>query len=307
MLLRKPSMVLSFLLGLAFLPASVHAVSITVDIGGTTVTGTDSVVISNADGSAKTYGNIKIEGLTAGTTAKVVAGTGAAGGNDANDDKLSLINAKITPVNTFSTEYRIAFWGTFDNKPTTTDGAYAYQLSGSGELKPPFGKNDTVRARGSIEYPSGSWTQIPGMDLSKTVTFTSSTFFSNSLSQNVPSPNIDGQRTLKGEFWFTLKQTQDVLKLSSTIGITLASAPAGGPGGTDIFFAPLGGTCPEGKECLIPGQQVTPCPEGKQCLSCVPRAKTNLLCRWFGWWCPPCVIYEVLPDLPKPDPKPVAN
>jgi hypothetical protein len=252
--------VISLALVLGSMPLPADAVSITVDVGGTQVGPLeDKVVLSGTNCAGQTYGNIRItcnDPLQG--DARVIAGSGQAGGNDSNEDRLSLVNARITPVNTFSTEYRIAFWGTFGNLPTTTAGAYSYQLSGSGTLRPPLPltNTDTVRARCSVEWPggSGSWTRVPGTDISKTVTNTNFSFFSNTLSQNVPLPNIDGSRGLKGEFWFTLRFTTDVLLLSATTGILCKSGPAQGPGDTTINFAPAGGNCPDGAECLIPAK-----------------------------------------------------
>lgn len=246
-------------IALSGVPPQTYAVSLTVNIGGTILTGTDSINVSTSNGGTITYGSITIEGV-ASQPARVIAGAGTPGGGDATNDSLSLVNARIRPAPgatlPFQTEYPISIRGIFSHPPTVTQANgmdMYYRVSGNGTFtrgaagSPSY---PTVRARGmigtSLDAQSNPqvWTQITNTDLSKTcVVIACGTFFAspNMLNRLFPPPDVSGSRVLKGELWVKFTRSGDVITLNATNGLVVDHTTPGGPPGDeepDAFWVP---------------------------------------------------------------------
>lgn len=275
------------LMALWFLPTSSAAgVSITVVIGTastgtTTLTGTDSVDLSQRNPYP---GNVTIQSLDGSNPPSVTAG------DDTQNDSLVLKNAKITTSTAMTSEYHIAFWGTFTNPPSTP-GNVSYQITSTGSSVTRGGPTtaatyDTVRARGNIGIPlqsdgsAANWYQITNTDLSQTITSSSYLFFGNPSALTQPWltswPQLTGSRKVMGDFWFMLKNLQgrqDVLSVSSSPGIKVwGTTNMGEDGGTQ-------------------------CPDCPVCPDCTPRSQLSLFCATThstaqAYGCPSCVTED---------------
>ncbi len=218
-------------IAIAIAPGTSGAVSIQVWVDGVQIPpGPDSVVLGSG-ANWTTYGNLKIRGRNGAGDAKVIAGPGTAGGNDAAEDELKFINAEIkranTGVPTDNTEYHIVFEGSFNNPPTTDTGSFSYELTGAGDIRTTAG--NYVKATGLIESPAGTWTSIG--QLTHTVAGVSYNYFNAPYSMvwgNFPNPSVVAARKLKVDVAFKLQKTTDTLKTSTAAGIMLQNAPAHG-------------------------------------------------------------------------------
>jgi hypothetical protein len=208
--------------------------------------------LDNAGGAAKQYsGNVSIAAKTTvgGQRARIEIG------DDTQVDKIALVNAKITVSAPVTTEYRIAFWSTFNPNPTTGANVW-YKLVGTsaGNLLRGFNAagGDTVRARGSIEYTagSGSWTTIGGGDLQKTISTgpaVNGNFFTGTTIKSLQwTGPLTQARVLRGEFWFTMQNTSDILSLP--VGISVYNDTSGGGNGGNGLAGGVEEECPP---CLI--------------------------------------------------------
>ena len=246
-------------------PLSVSAtVPITVQIDGQSpITGNDCVTVNG------TYGPLTIAGWT-GSDARIGTGCAGTSDDDTKNDVLRFLTAVITSSDT-NVEHTITISGVYTDPPTATaaGGTQAwYKLSGQGNFKRGGGaaSGSTVKAWGYVESPSGSgsWTQIGGTYLSRTIQFTSS-FFGTILSQPFPPPDISGNRTLKSVFKFMFKNAGDSLQIDNSNGIVVYSSPSPGEGSAPGVYVPHPGKpCPPDVDCL-------PCPTGKG--STVPKPK----------------------------------
>ena len=192
------------------------------------------------------------------------------GGNDGPSDILTLKNVKITisSIPSPAPEHLISFWGIFNPDPVTDptqnpELRVAYRNDGGTGTGTGFvgtllrglspAVNDKVRARGalSVEDPAGSqnwmdWWSIEdgtNIELNNTVTCTTSNcekFFKtpNKIEKNWDSstssvPLKQRARKVKGDFWFTLTDTRDILSIPpncSTINyFQIKDIPAFGP------------------------------------------------------------------------------
>jgi hypothetical protein len=176
-------------------------------------------------------------------------------GDDSADDVLFLKNAKITisSIPNPAPEHLISFWATF-NSPPSTDRNHtplpirmAYKLDGSNDgnsFTRGFGgaTGNSVRARGSIEFPkdSNTWWPIESSTFIElnTANFSAAVknFFHGPwlIEKNwdaTSSPNdLNGPRVLKGDFWFKFTNTSDILSIPRTCAtpghVLIKSVPA---------------------------------------------------------------------------------
>lgn len=185
-------------------------------------------------------------------------------GDDSANDTLALKNAKITisSIPSPAPEHLVSFWATFNNPPSTDRSVspevrMAYRLDGTNDGNS-FTRGlggatgNSVRARGSVEFTKGAntWWAIEDdtyIELN-TANFSSAVknFFhgpylieKNWDSTSSPT-DLNGQRVLKGDFWFKFTNTSDILSIPRACGATglvqIKSIPAfippptGGPG-----------------------------------------------------------------------------
>ena len=175
-------------------------------------------------------------------------------GDDSQDDVLALKNAKITisSIPNPAPEHLLSFRGTFDNPPSTKRSQtpqiqMAYRLDGS-ISKNSFTRGlsgasgNSVRARGSIEFPKGSNTWWPIENATyielnnSSFSSTAKTFFQvpSLIDKNwdsISSPvDLNGPRVVKGDFWFKFTNTSDILSIPQTCGqagyVQIKSIPA---------------------------------------------------------------------------------
>jgi len=176
-------------------------------------------------------------------------------GDDTQNDLIALKNAKITisSIPNPAPEHFISFWGTFNNPPRTNrlenpELRMAYRLDGGSLDGNSFTRGlggatgNSVRARGSIEFPndSNTWWPIESsifIELN-TANFSGAVknFFhgpwlidKNWDSTSSPS-DLNGPRVLKGDFWFKFTNTSDILSIpkgcTSTGHVQIRSIPA---------------------------------------------------------------------------------
>ena len=208
---------------------------------------TCSLILSNLNGSAKTYGPIKIEAYyTSSGPARVEVGP------DGQGDRITLKNAKITVVSgsALPINYQITLWSTFTDPPTRQGGAEVlnYELIGPsiGTVKrgTSGASGDVVKARGFLGYPvqtdgtvvTGDWKQLTStsgnLQLSQTIAFGSYNFFPTSagtITESFPRVGgapLNGLRILKTEFEFKLTNAIDILTISHTSGLILKNVGA---------------------------------------------------------------------------------
>lgn len=239
-------------------PNPATAPVVTVLIGTETRTGNDQVILNDANGAAHTYPN----GLT--IAPLVGAGTG---GNavvvvdcDTAGDRLTLMNAKIT-VSAPVTNQVIQYWATFDKTPLPAGHNAAtpqtpppvwYKQTGGGHIasnNPSPAALDKIVAKGDIlnPVPGGTWRTMGSR--SKTVQAGETApvpFFSNSLSWPWPqTPNLIGERHIRGTVTITLKNAADRVELGTGIVIhnSAAACPDCDPGGDPGGDPPPSGWC----------------------------------------------------------------
>ena len=216
------------------------AVPIGVKIGSTTLpAGQDCVIIGEVAGT--TYpisggGTITIKPATGGT-AGICNTLARIEADDSSNDILILRNAGITTSNVIGSDYLISFWGTFAPPPITGTNpnpnvTYQVKLTSGGTLKNGINgaTGAVVKLRGKVEYApgSGNWWQITTVQLQKTITGSSYTFFTppgDKLSAVYPPP-LTNNRVVKGEFSFTMPQVTDVLTISDTNFISVQGSPS---------------------------------------------------------------------------------
>ena len=206
-----------------------------------------SLTLSNANGSAKTYGPIKIEAYyTSAGPAKVEVGP------DGSGDRISLKNAKITivPGSVLPIDYQITFWSTFTDPPTRQGGTetISYELVGTsiGTLKRGLqgASGDIVKARGFLGYPvqsdgtvvAGNWKQLTSPtgnpELIHNIVVGAYNFFPTSngtiaeLFPRAGGAPLSGLRILKTEFQFKLINLNDILMIPHTTPLILRNAGA---------------------------------------------------------------------------------
>lgn len=267
---------LGFMMVVALPFSASAAVSMTINIDSQPpVSGTDCVTLSQTGGGGKQYGNLTIAGY-GGNDARVGDLCAGTTDDDTVNDGMRLLTAVITSSDT-GVEHTITFQGVYTDPPTAKASAGTqvwYKLSGQGNFKKSSGAaatGATVKAWGYIESPAGSgtWTQITGSYLSKTIGLLSSFFGGTILSQVFPPPDISGGRTLKCTFKFTFQNAGDQLLIDNTNGIVVYSSGSPGPGSDGSVFVPHPGSkkCPPDMTCLpIPekGKKIK-CPPGVAC------------------------------------------
>ncbi len=224
-------------------PNAATAPVVTVVIGTETRTGTDQVILNDANSAPHTYPNgLTIAPLIPGTNALVKVEC------DTNGDKLSLTNAKIT-VSAPVTNQVIQYWATFDKLPLPAGHPTAtpqtmpdvwYKLIGlnSGvfaSTNATLAANDKIVAKGEILNPvPGTWKTIGTR--TKTVLGTDpnpAPFFATSLSWKYPRPpELTGERHIRGTVTITIMNTADRVELGNGI-IIVNSATACGDCGPD--------------------------------------------------------------------------
>jgi hypothetical protein len=191
-------------------------------------------------------------------------------GDDGDNDRLSLKNVRITvsAVTIPASENLIEFSGTFNNPPRTNPTTNpplraAYRLDGGGGTVNYIGNlmrgvqgatGDMVRGRGnlSVQNPpdSGTWVDWPidastSPEIRYDVTAANGNIVSKNnyypyrIEKNYDASNsvtpLDGPRKVKGQFWFTLSNTSDLLSMPSTCaaankdGFQVISIPAFAP------------------------------------------------------------------------------
>ena len=162
-------------------------------------------------------------------------------GDDTQDDLIALKNARITisSIPNPAPEHLISFRGTFNNPPSTNRSVnpelrMGYRLDGSNDGNS-FMRNlggaagNSVRARGSVEFPkdSNTWWPIENETSIEVNTANFSPTVKNFFHgpdatafkiektwSSTTSPNdLNGPRVLKGDFWFKFTNTSDILSI----------------------------------------------------------------------------------------------
>lgn len=241
---RKLFVMTLCLLAVGAFPLTSHAVSnLTVQINGTTVTGTQGcsnpapsqtstlyeVILSGCDGEAVSYGSITIAGKAPHIRAKVV-------GADADPDEIRLENALITANTACSSATNgcgdIALWASFDAPPVAANVSVTFYREAA---------NVVMTRPGSSPAATGDWFKVTGwVDTNeiwgfekKTVTCTNSSTcytWNFTRTEDWPPPSLTGSRQMKTEFWFYQKQANDQLSFDSVKVRNSGGGSAGGGG-----------------------------------------------------------------------------
>lgn len=235
------------------------ASNLVVQINGTNIVGsspcssTTEVVLSNCDGTVRTYAEagIKIEGVS-GKIAKVTT-------TDGNEDKLKLVDSKITATQAQSincnanddTKYMncttIFFSGLFEKGPDGTNADVSYYRESIGSTM----KRNANPASGS-SFRINGWVndlnnpgdvQI-GYVQKKIICATPASCADVNFGQTgvMLHPSLPDQRELKVQIWFGLKYTNDVLTIQSAHVSSTAGGGGVGKGAVIILNDPEEGS-----------------------------------------------------------------
>lgn len=275
---RRKGLLVGILILVAFtiVPISVFALSITAKVQAISIS---NPLETGTDSSGNTVTWMDIAGdyvVTPDTNAHILISPIYSNGNpetpdnyarievgdDPTTDSVTIKNARIQIQGPTGIEYQLEFSATLTSEPHTAPGPpvmnVTYELKGlnAGTVTrnnyTQAATSDTVRAQASVTSPPGSTpvSLSPPAQLSKTITcggiaLGCHKFFTvipTSLLKVWPRPPelaVGQDRILKGNFWFKLTQTIDVLDLTA---LQIKGTPSGaGPTDGEGAVAPGGG------------------------------------------------------------------
>lgn len=218
------------LIVLATVPTASYALTgLTADVQGEQMTAgncsgiADKVVLSNCDGTAKSYAGITIEKKAGSANPAWVKAT------ESDPDSLTIENATITATQPLSASNPaiVRFWGTFDAPPQADSSAsppqkVTFSATADGYMRrgSNAAKDDTFTMTTWWDDLTDSNPQdVIGSVLTKLVTSTIQSYgnFSFSTSEPPITTGLTGGRIMKGEGKFTAIYSGDKLTLTSMI------------------------------------------------------------------------------------------
>jgi hypothetical protein len=179
-----------------------------------------AIDISNANGTEKTYGCVKISGSTAGQPAQIMAINPAAG-----DETLKLSNAVIKGGSA-SCYGEISASAIFTSPPSTANGSVRLKRFAKGSLMRGLGgaTTDWIEVNGEVDTdPIYGWERW-------TVGCSICGNFEMTKSENWPQPQLPDPRVLSLEINFYLWKTIDKLTIAAPNQIDIHTEPGGGGG-----------------------------------------------------------------------------
>ena len=226
--MRAANCVLLCLLGLvllSFVPQGVGAVTITVNIDGTILTGEDVVILSNSDGTAKQYAGYTIAKKPGSSFPARVRAV------ESDPDILVLEDAVITAT-AANVSGLITFSGEFTAPPSTDSSVsppktVSFSLNADGTMRrgTQAAKDDVFSASAFVQDPpiTGPFDQVGDTKTKVVVRSIPASYGDFSLATSeLYGTGFQGNRVMKGQASFFLQQINDKLTITSflVVGVT---------------------------------------------------------------------------------------